>query len=87
MSYIAEASKSKEDAYSKPCRAIHPLFPGSLVLQLNSRKEKVPRMVVGRHVFAEKEKVGSQTASLKDIEPREEVDGGLGETDAEEAED
>lgn len=44
-------------------------------------------MIVGRHVFAEEEKVRSQAAGLKDIEPREEIDSGLGETDAEEAED
>lgn len=64
--------------YSEPFRAVHPLFAGPLVLQLNRRKEEIPPLVVRRYVFAEEEEVGGQAAGRENVEPGEEVDGGVG---------
>lgn len=73
-----EKINPEERTYSEPFRAIHPLFSGPLILELNSRKEEIPPMVVGRHVFTEKEEIGCQAAGCEDIKPWEEVDGGVG---------
>ena len=55
-----------------------------LILYGQGGEEDVALLVARRDVFTHEQEEGDEGLRLEDVEPGEEVDGGLGETDAEE---